>query len=655
MSTRRWLWALAALTVPALYACVDEDAGPTTITGRPALEVNMDFLAAGLPSGDANVPEPPVVDLDTVNNPTDLFGRGAPTRDPVFVQAGDLDIDKTTDWIAPRNWFDDPRLPRLIEHAWDDTYGDNIDWLEFQRPDGPTKIGRWDYRSDIDYVGDLDSWYAIGLVRYATIVNGLIDHLEILVYNGQVRQPDSLVLLGGSPGGYPDHQADFWTASGDYCPPVPANANPFIMGHFKTGPTVDPKDPGADFDGETDADFCFMGNGLWQAGYTDPLHPDSIPFAPNNLSTFNLPQYNYLVVWEYDRATNTVLYDRPVMRAQVGIELDLNGNPLPHAFAPFPAPPGHELSDFASYEEFLSDPRVTPGVTSLDMTVYNLEPLTGGAQYQVWLFDEVENDVVRVSATHTLQRPDTVGFDELEQPIIEWVDVAAPATVDGFDGAAGYRHVIQLRDADLAGAGIKMSQYTHAAITIGGTSDASPLDSPVPVCYRYTNQNETRADLTDNQIFVSGGVDAFCVGLAADLPAWKPFGAAQAEFLNVEGFALTLNRVARPPLGYYYGVWLLNTETGASLNLGEITTPPPEMASLRDADIQTGQWVSEGEIFRAGKWVRWADLPADVTTYNAVAVTLEPKAGDPDVMSTVMFMGAIPKDLDKLPKEKESG
>lgn len=671
MSTRRWLWALAALAVAAAGACIDDEAGPTSIAGgKNAIYVGMDFGTLDPPAGDAVVPLPPVINLDTLNNPIDLFGRAAPDRNPWFIQSGDLDIDATMpdNLIAPRYWFDDLRLPRLQEHNYADTYNDNIDYFEFQRPDRSSRIDRWDYRSDVDYTGHDDSWYAVGLARYGTEVRGLVDHLEILVYNGEVAEPDSLVLLGGAPGGYSDHLADFGVLGDaappdDYCPDVPAGANPFILAHFKTGPTPYDRDTGANFDGETDADLCFTGNGQWQAGYVDDLHPDSVPFAPNNFESFDLPQYNYLVFWAYDSTTNTVLYDQPHMRAQVGIALDLNGDPLPHGFAPFPAPPGDELSDFSSYEDFLASPQVTPGVNSLDMVVYNLKPLASGSSYQVWLLDELTNEAVRVSPTYTLQRPDTVDYDDLGNPIIEWVDDQGPGTVSEFNSVVGWRHIIELRDADL---GFEMSQYTYATVTIG-SADGSPVDSPVPVCYRYTDQAGTE-NLQDNDIFVSGALGAFCQELATDRPEeWVAFGSGDAQFLSDTAVAIGLNRLARPPLGYYYGVWVKVEEKGtdqgpgaiSAFNLGAITTAPPDMESLEDADIMASnmEFLTDTEIFTAGKYFLWADLPstfsdACIGTQEglsgcSVLVTLEPKAGDPNVMgSTVIFAASVPKQLD---------
>jgi hypothetical protein len=343
------------------------------------------------------------------------------------------------------------------------------------------------------------------------------------------------------------------------------------------------------------------------------------------------------------------------MRAQVGVELDVNGQPIPHAFAPLPTAPGKELSEFSSYPEFLAHPAVAGSAMSIDMILSNLKPLTGGSGYQVWLFDEVEQDAVRISPLYVLQRPDTTGVDELGEPIIEWVNVGDTASVQSFDGAIGLRHVVMVDEAALQAGGLSLSQYTHVVLTIG-SDDASPLNSPAPVWYRYTNQNGTRTDLFDNELFLSGSAQfGFVPSLADQGKGWQPFGTGKVQFLNVEGLSVGLERLARPPLGYYYAVWLVNQESGITVPLGEITTPPPQFASLRDADIATGEFVTESEIFAAAKWAEWSELPSDFKSFTHVYVTLEPKDGASDLMSpTVLFQAPIPKDLDKMPRERET-
>lgn len=682
MKTHRWLWLLAALAVPAWYGCVDDEAGPTVITERGAIQVNMDAPALRLPTGDV-LTNAGVVDLDTVSHPTDLFDRMTGSAfdtwaSPRYAETYELatDFGRKT-FVGGRQWVadfvpDDPRYPFLIHNAnFGDTYFDNQDKMAFWSPASsygadclPVGTPCWTYSSDYDYMGANDDWYAAGLVRYATKVAGLVDHLEILVNNGVVEEPDTLIPLGGTLAGYPDNQADHWQYNGNDCVPMIADANPFIIGHFPTGPNGDPSDGGADFDGETDADYSICSSGVWGDGGVDV---GAQPLAPNDFTSFDLPSYNYLVWWNYDKATGEILYDEPYVRFQIGNDIDLNGDPIPHAFAPFPTAPGRELSMFDSYEEFLADSRVAGGADVVTMTLYNLKPLQSGYTYQIWLYDEVEGDAVNIEATYTLQRPDTTGFDELGLPIIEWVDEAAPAPASSFDGALGWRHIIRISNRALTT--VPMNTFSHAVITIG-SGDAHPDASPVPAAYRYLDQNGTRENFYDNEVFISGPtLFGFETANAGEGTRWSPFGTGLSQFLynpdNGEGgISIGLNRLARPPIGYYYAVWVVDVETGEYTGLGEITSPPPEYASLMDADIETNEWVTEGEIFSGGKWTLWTDLPADylrcinsqVTDPCHVSITLEPKDGAPGVMSeNVIFTADIPKDLDKLPKERESG
>ncbi len=667
MRTRGWLvWALAALTIPALSACVDEDAGPTVLTDEGGIRVLFDFLAASLPGGEAVVVAG-VVELDTLNNPDDLFGRatGGPEvtwPSPRFADTYDLGTDfGRKPEIAQRQWIsgfvpDDPRKPFLIENAnFGDTYGDNADHIRFW---SPTALGAdcptgpcWAYSSDIDWLGPDDSWFAVGFVRYGLQVNGLLDHLDILVNDGVVEEPDSLIPLGGALAGYSSVQSDHWMYNSNDCLPMLADANPFILGHFKTGPTVDPKDSGANFNGETDADYCYYSNGVWgDNGFTSGVQP----FAPNALQPFDLPSYNYLVIWSYDPATDQVKFDEPWVRAQIGVDLDLNGNPIPHSFAPFPTAPGRELSDFADFPEFLGHPNVAAGASRVTLTVRNLKPLAAGQTYQIWLYDEVEGDATRVEATYTLQQPDTLGIDPLGEPIIDWVDVQGPGPATDFNGVRGYRHIIELRNSNLIPTGVRLSQFSHVVATIG-SSDANPASSPAPVWFRYTNQNGTRTDLFDNEVFLEGSARfGFRPSLADKGIGWQPFGSGNVQFLNVEAIAVALNRLARPPLGFYYGVWLVNEDDGTNLFVGEITTPPPGLESLLDADVTKNDFVSDSEILAAGKWATWADLGANYKSFTSLYVTLEPKNGDGSVRSpSTIFRAAIPANLE-LPKERES-
>lgn len=677
---------ILALLVPVLGACVDEDAGPTVVTDKGSLNVGLDLVALGIPTGQVSV-DFDVADLDTVNHPVDLFDRAEPILS-LWSSRLSGNFETATDYgrkdVWAGRWFkddqfgsqpDDPRRPLLVQNPnVNDIYPDAMDFLRIRSfesfagqfcTDGPC----WTIYTDLDVLGPDEAWVAVGFARYGVQVNGLPDHLEIFV-EGTVTQPDSLVLLGGAPGGYPQHNGERWHNFGDpapwqevpsdspeACPAAQATANPFLFGHTQLGGSnfTNPRAPDSNYDGELQIGWCFSSEGVWSDAKDGPVPA----IAPNTFESFDLPRYNYVVVWEYDKANEQVLYDRPLFRAQLGIDLDVNGNPLPHAFAPFPYPPGHEFASttgpFATRTEFLEDPRVAPGASDIDLTLENLGPLAGGASYQVWLFDEVEGETVRVPVTYVALRPDTVGTDDLGEPIVEFVPEGEPQTVQSFPGSRTRKHSIAFNAADLQAAGIVLRSFTHVVVTVSEGGDASPVDSPAPVWFRFTDQQGTRTDFFDNEINRAGTARfGFIPELAGRGAGWELFGGGSVEFLHTEALGVRLSRLARPPLGYYYAVWLENEETGQTRNLGPITTPAPEYSSLRDADILPvdGEFLTPREILTAWKWQEWDEVPEGFAAFTHVIVTLESKAGPQDQMSlTRIFEAVIPPDLDKIPVE----
>jgi len=221
--------------------------------------------------------------------------------------------------LQGRSAWQDTRLPALVEDVW---HG----YATLRQP-GTLSEGRW--RLNIDMFNLQPSTeYSIVLARYGLDVNGALDAEDVLD-DGWVSEPDELVLLGGSPGGYPDDPCDasIWVD-------VLANANPFVVGYIVT-----------DGDGVVQIRCKLVANGQWWANsseYVPPEVQDSIPFIPNTTVTsagrFELPSYNYVYVVE-GRWTppDPVPDDRIVMRWQMGIDLDpTTAMPIPNGYAPFP-------------------------------------------------------------------------------------------------------------------------------------------------------------------------------------------------------------------------------------------------------------------------------------------------------------------------------
>ena len=103
-----------------------------------------------------------------------------------------------------------------------------------------------------------------------------------------------------------------------------------------------------------------------------------------------------------------------------------------------------------------------------------------------------------------------------------------------------------------------------------------------------------------------------------------------------------LYRLARPPRGYEYEAWLLNSDTSKHVNpvdLGSLEALPPSNASLVDADTMSGLPLSGAEITQAG----FRDVAASPTyycSYDLVEVLLRPKVALPaTVPPTVVLKG----------------
>lgn len=665
---------LCAFAVGAAMLACEESAGPELYNGMPTVELGTELALAGLPNGKYEVSFS-VVDMDSAGTGllADMGLVPRPIvelwRSPRVSETFELatDFGRKSVWAGRLNIVglgpDDPRLPALVvQENWGDTYADNMDMIRYYSPRAALSQGNcpagpcWFIQHDLDYIGPNAYWMAMGLVRYATKVNGLPDQLEMYV-EGEVQEPDSLIPMPFNPGGYPEHQADWWVFSGDGCPDVPAGANPFIFGHFRTGSpagVTDPRDPGANFDGETDADWCFTSAGVWTAG---GVADSPGPFAPNEPKSFDLPQYNYFVIWGYDKDAGRVKYEEPWFRAQIGVDIDLAGNPIPLAYAPFPMRPGREGSKWASYSAFLADSRVAPGAGRATFRVTQL-PAFSGLEYQVWLYHQLSGAVKRVPVSWVEQRPDTLGVTEVGEPIIEWVNVSAPASVRSFTSRGpGMRHVLELSRAVLRPVGAHLKDFTHAIVTVGkpGT-DADPTKGGAVLSFRYVDPRGTEKNFFDDVVSAAGDVAfTFVPGEPASRGAsWKPFGAGNVEFSADLEFGLILKRIARPPMGWYYEVWLVALDEKGRVvkekNLGPLSTPAPEFSSLRDADVSTGELVTKSEILKAAKYARASDAAvSSLTEFTHIWVTLEPKDGAENERSPFrVFSVGIPPELGKL-------
>jgi hypothetical protein len=246
--------------------------------------------------------------------------------------------------------------------------------------------------------------YQMAFVHYRLTVNGSVDHAARIL-NGTVNNPDTLKLAPGTLGIV---NTDWTGAAPGGCAPFPgANTNPFVFATFVT-----------DGFGGAVLDKCWLaGNGIWTQAEFGQQAKSMV--GRNDNTTYALPNYNYVEVWETAFGTGT----GPAMRMQIAQDLAPNGSPVPNAFAPFPAP--NTTTRFVSdnlfpaavdqsaafpisYSTALALPSTFGAPDSVTISLTNLEALTSGT-YKVWFVNPTTNAAmpatgrwVRVVGTDTV-------------------------------------------------------------------------------------------------------------------------------------------------------------------------------------------------------------------------------------------------------------
>lgn len=548
---------------------------------------------------------------------TGLDGLGMFAADPFF------DFPGWNLWSTGRNSTQDPRLPALSGTGteavdrfcglWGPGFGGGTGvWDLFCEMQGMTALGR----------------YTIMLARYATRINGALDASEVLL-TGSVTNPDELVLLGGTPDGFPTTPCDFST----FVNPI-ANANPLVLGFAD-----------ADASGAIQFIDCLIDSGgIWWASTEGPPPAgaaDSAAFAPNVQQTFGLPEYNYVVlVLGQGTLVDPVPVGPHAFRWQVGPDILEDGTPINNGLAPFPDGP-------ATVPELVNAPGGAGRPDSVSVTFNRLEALAGGALYEAWLVNPLTGSMVPAVGTYNRIKiiaerdPITGDIIATRDSVVE--TISATASFLGGDQEDGFRHELIFSDATVAPE--TLGVHSHLMLTVDGTpGDMTPSDAR-PFWITITNQNGTATNFFDDVINSSGGTNfgTFNVTNAAASRTYSAqgigLGGVRDDILSVD-----LENLSRPPVGYQYVAWLV-PDSGAAVQLPEITGPPPQRVSLADADtdLVPGLVTTTG-ILQANFRAVESDLGAgfDFSGFPTFMVTLEPKAGDPALGSLPAIVGPIP-------------
>ena len=359
---------LAAALVPValgLAAC-DEDTVTTVTEERPVLNILLSPGEAVFPAGRSTLGDTRISNFDT--SLPDAFARATGALDTYTSQETEFGTGMGFDLRSGvRNSSQDPRLPALVESeaAVGDFFGlFNPAWAG-------AGVGFWDLLGHIKGL-ESETVYTVVLARMALDVRGELDqHARLTGF--PVEQPDSLYFLDGAP--YTPGSAvtcNFSAAVG-----VNTERNPVVLGVFTTdaaGTAIIDCVPAA------------TGDSPWwrsNASQTPAGAADSVPFGVNEVgATLRPGQYNYVLIYEgaYEPGSHQLPSQNPVVRIQVGPDIDANGNVINNGFAPWPA----TVTDLSNFRNLPGGANALAVPSAITLNLSGL-PTLGSKQYAVWL------------------------------------------------------------------------------------------------------------------------------------------------------------------------------------------------------------------------------------------------------------------------------
>ena len=424
--------------------------------------------------------------------------------------------------------------------------------------------------------------YQIAFVHHRLTVNGQVDHVE-RVMTGTVTQPDQLTPLAGTPGIV---NTDWSSASPTGCAPFPgATTNPFIA-------STDPSDA----NGRLNVDKCWLpGNGIWNKADFGK-QPQSMVGRSDD-TTYTLPNYNYIELWEGVYGTGTL-----VGRIQIAQDLDPAGVPVKDAYPPFPAPEGYTeyapLGPVPTVDKWPSFPisdslkSVLPGAGNLVLppsrvitTLRNIQRLTTPV-YKAWFMNGVTG-AAKPAVGRYIRK---VGTATVE-------DVASTSTFKGgpgiitFDASYSTSPAVHGPYSDSLNF-LVFTKEDNAAATTPNLSQ--PLwvkifrfpPSTAGGALAFGNFNrDTIAAGRAAVVFTPQGIAAGGVlGDTSSILVPQPNGTSirQTVFVGSK-VEMKFSNLQRPPKGYQYVGYLRNETDTTLVYVGPLTGVAGE--SLEDADV----------------------------------------------------------------------
>ncbi|HSJ65098.1 MAG TPA: hypothetical protein VK922_14495 [Gemmatimonadaceae bacterium] len=401
--------------------------------------------------------------------------------------------------------------------------------------------------------------YQVVFVHYRLRVAGALDQTQRIL-QGVVGTPDTLVLVAGTPA---STNTDWTGAAPVGCAPFPGvTTNAYSVATVTTSGT-----------GDVSFDKCWQsGNGIWTMAEFGTQSKSMV--GTNNNTTYSLPNYNYLEVWE----TAYGVGSGPAMRVQIAQDLAPNGTPIPNAYAPFPAP-GTTLATAdqqgpaavdrgaafpISYTTALALPSTFGAPDSVTISLTNVEALATGT-YKVWFVNPTTNAAspatgkwVRVVGTDTVASstgtstfeggPGTIHFTT-----DSYFDIGQPDVSDSLSVLL----VSIEQNAGAAAPSTAQPFWTTVIKKVGGTVGGAMLFGEFTL-----GDNSRGPERFIAQGTMSGGVIGDTVVVFVDTTI-------NGEATRIRGAEFVGSRVEvkftglmRPPLGYRYAAYLCGSASG---------------------------------------------------------------------------------------------
>ena len=277
---------------------------------------------------------------------------------------------------------------------------------------------------------------------------------------------------------------------------------------------------------------------------------------------------------------------------------------------------------------------------TLRLTLRNLGPLPAGAVYQVYIVDSSTVDVAG-SNNLTPVGGRLIRETRTRRPI-DRDNTAIDVKVDTIQNAQAITSADTNQTFFFRIAGPVVRTGTHVVVGIAPAPQtaASHLDRTTrfgAIASRY--RSGTTFTNTGNGTFGS-----WAINTGSRLP-FIPSSATVNGAFRGGTVRINVRDLIRPPVGYQYAGWVIDTRTGKAARLGGLMTPVPSNRSLDNADVGTDPFLTDvamieaqlrGDTASAGN-IRWDE-------FTSINLLLEPKGSAPPTAPGGAFVlgGPIP-------------